>query len=200
MLKKNLKNSLVRYVAVSITAFCITLTTTQVTIAQEGASLVEEIVVTAQKRSESLQEVPISIQVFSSDDIERLAVTNTIDLVRNVPGMVGVTNVGLPQAAAYFIRGIGQDESVSTLDPAVGTFVDGVFLSRQIANNSRLYDIESVEVLKGPQGTLYGRSTTGGAVRIITKKPTEETEGWFDICLLYTSPSPRDQRGSSIPS
>ena len=95
--------------------------------------------------------------------------------------MTGVNNVGLPQAAAYFIRGIGQDESVSTMDPAVGTFVDGVFMSRQIANNSRLYDLESVEVLKGPQGTLYGRNTTGGAVRIITQKPTEETEGWVDL-------------------
>ena len=102
----------------------------------------EEIVVTAQKRSESLQEVPISIVAFSGDDIERLNISNTIDLVKNIPGMTGVNNVGLPQAAAYFIRGIGQDESVSTMDPAVGTFVDGVFMSRQIANNSRLYDLE----------------------------------------------------------
>ena len=141
----------------------------------------EEIVVTAQKRSESLQEVPISIVAFSGDEIERLNISNTIDLVKNIPGMTGVNNVGLPQAAAYFIRGIGQDESVSTMDPAVGTFVDGVFMSRQIANNSRLYDLESVEVLKGPQGTLYGRNTTGGAVRIITQKPTEETEGWVDL-------------------
>ncbi len=172
-MKQNIKLSIFSLVAASL------ILTLDVYAQSEGG--LEEIVVTAQKRSESLQEVPISIQVFSSDDIERLAITNTIDLVKNVPGMVGVNNVGLPQAAAYFIRGIGQDESVSTLDPAVGTFVDGVFLSRQIANNSRLYDIESVEVLKGPQGTLYGRSTTGGAVRIITKKPTEETEGWFDI-------------------
>ena len=147
----------------------------------QNSGTLEEIVVTAQKRSESLQEVPISIAVFSEDDIERLNISNTIDLVKNIPGMTGVTNVGLPQAAAYFIRGIGQDESVATLDPAVGTFVDGVFVSRQIANNSRLYDIESVEVLKGPQGTLYGRNTTGGAVRIITKKPTEQTEGFIDI-------------------
>tara|TARA_Y100000814_G_scaffold76095_1_gene47845 strand:- start:1403 stop:1702 length:300 start_codon:yes stop_codon:yes gene_type:complete len=69
----------------------------------------EEIVVTAQKRSESLQEVPISIVAFSGDDIERLNISNTIDLVKNIPGMTGVNNVGLPQAAAYFIRGIGQD-------------------------------------------------------------------------------------------
>ena len=148
---------------------------------QTQAAELEEIVVTAQKRSESLQEVPISIVAFSGEDIEKLNISNTIDLVKNIPGMTGVNNVGLPQAAAYFIRGIGQDESVSTMDPAVGTFVDGVFMSRQIANNSRLYDLESVEVLKGPQGTLYGRNTTGGAVRIITKKPTEETEGWVDI-------------------
>ena len=153
------------------------LATTMTSISAE----LEEIVVTAQKRSESLQEVPISIVAFSGDEIERLNISNTIDLVKNIPGMTGVNNVGLPQAAAYFIRGIGQDESVSTMDPAVGTFVDGVFMSRQIANNSRLYDLESVEVLKGPQGTLYGRNTTGGAVRIITQKPTEETEGWVDI-------------------
>ena len=147
----------------------------------QNAGALEEIVVTAQKRSESLQEVPISIQVFSSDEIDRLNIGNTIDLVKNIPGMTGVNNVGMPQAAAYFIRGIGQDESVASLDPAVGTFVDGVFISRQIANNSRLYDVESVEVLKGPQGTLYGRNTTGGAVRIITKKPSDQTEGHIDI-------------------
>ena len=141
----------------------------------------EEIVVTAQKRSESLQDVPISIQAFSSDEIERLNISNTIDLVRNIPNMIGVTNVALPQAAAYFLRGVGQDESVSTLDPAVGTFVDGVYISRQIANNSRLYDVENVEVLKGPQGTLYGRNTSGGAVRINTQKPHDHNEGFIDI-------------------
>ena len=75
----------------------------------QNSGALEEIVVTAQKRSESLQEVPISISVFSEDDIERLNISNTIDLVKNIPGMTGVTNVGFHQAAAYFIRGIGQD-------------------------------------------------------------------------------------------
>ena len=112
----------------------------------QNSGALEEIVVTAQKRTESLQEVPISIAVFSEDEIQRLNISNTIDLVRNIPGMTGVTNVGLPQAAAYFIRGIGQDESVATLDPAVGTFVDGVFVSRQIANNSRLYDLSLIHI------------------------------------------------------
>ena len=141
----------------------------------------EEIVVTAQKRSESMQDVPISIQVFSADEIERLNISNTIDLVRNVPNMIGINNVGLPQAASYFLRGVGQDESISTLDPAVGTFVDGVYISRQIANNTRLYDVDRAEVLRGPQGTLYGRNTSGGAVRIITQKPHDHNEGFIDI-------------------
>ena len=141
----------------------------------------EEIVVTAQKRSESMQDVPISIQVFSADEIERLNISNTIDLVKNVPNMIGINNVGLPQAASYFLRGVGQDESISTLDPAVGTFVDGVYISRQIANNTRLYDVDRAEVLRGPQGTLYGRNTSGGAVRIITQKPHDHNEGFIDI-------------------
>ena len=147
--------------------------------AQEGA--LEEIVVTAQKRSESMQDVPISIQVFTADEIERLNISNTIDLVRNVPNMIGINNVGLPQAASYFLRGVGQDESISSLDPAVGTFVDGVYISRQIANNARLYDVDSVEVLRGPQGTLYGRNTSGGAIRIITQKPHDHNEGFIDL-------------------
>ena len=148
--------------------------------AQDESGL-EEIVVTAQKRSESMQDVPISIQVFSADTIERLNISNTIDLVRNVPNMIGINNVGLPQAASYFLRGVGQDESISSLDPAVGTFVDGVYISRQIANNTRLYDVERAEVLRGPQGTLYGRNTSGGAVRIITQKPHDHNEGFIDI-------------------
>ena len=148
--------------------------------AQDAGGL-EEIVVTAQKRSESMQDVPISIQVFSADEIERLNIRNTIDLVRNVPNMIGINNVGLPQAASYFLRGVGQDESISSLDPAVGTFVDGVYISRQIANNARLYDVDSVEVLRGPQGTLYGRNTSGGAIRIITQKPHDHNEGFIDL-------------------
>ncbi len=148
--------------------------------AQDAGGL-EEIVVTAQKRSESMQDVPISIQVFSADEIERLNIRNTIDLVRNVPNMIGINNVGLPQAASYFLRGVGQDESISSLDPAVGTFVDGVYISRQIANNAKLYDVDSVEVLRGPQGTLYGRNTSGGAIRIITQKPHDHNEGFIDL-------------------
>ena len=169
----------IQFSVVAVVVICLSSFSFQ-SYAQDAGGL-EEIVVTAQKRSESMQDVPISIQVFSADEIERLNIRNTIDLVRNVPNMIGINNVGLPQAASYFLRGVGQDESISSLDPAVGTFVDGVYISRQIANNARLYDVDSVEVLRGPQGTLYGRNTSGGAIRIITKKPHDHNEGFIDL-------------------
>ena len=169
----------IQFSAVAVVMICLSSFSFQ-SYAQDAGGL-EEIVVTAQKRSESMQDVPISIQVFSADEIERLNIRNTIDLVRNVPNMIGINNVGLPQAASYFLRGVGQDESISSLDPAVGTFVDGVYISRQIANNARLYDVDSVEVLRGPQGTLYGRNTSGGAIRIITQKPHDHNEGYIDL-------------------
>ena len=169
----------IQFSALTIVMICLSSFSFQSYAQNEGG--VEEIVVTAQKRSESMQDVPISIQVFSADEIERLNISNTIDLVKNVPNMIGINNVGLPQAASYFLRGVGQDESISTLDPAVGTFVDGVYISRQIANNTRLYDVDRAEVLRGPQGTLYGRNTSGGAVRIITQKPHDHNEGFIDI-------------------
>ena len=169
----------IKYSALTIMMICLSSFSFQSYAQNEGG--LEEIVVTAQKRSESMQDVPISIQVFSADEIERLNISNTIDLVKNVPNMIGINNVGLPQAASYFLRGVGQDESISTLDPAVGTFVDGVYISRQIANNTRLYDVDRAEVLRGPQGTLYGRNTSGGAVRIITQKPHDHNEGFIDI-------------------
>ena len=169
----------IQFSVVAVVVICLSSFSFQ-SYAQDAGGL-EEIVVTAQKRSESMQDVPISIQVFSADEIERLNIRNTIDLVRNVPNMIGINNVGLPQAASYFLRGVGQDESISSLDPAVGTFVDGVYISRQIANNARLYDVDSVEVLRGPQGTLYGRNTSGGAIRIITQKPHDHNEGFIDL-------------------
>ena len=169
----------IQFSALTIVMICLSSFSFQSYAQNEGG--LEEIVVTAQKRSESMQDVPISIQVFSADEIERLNISNTIDLVKNVPNMIGINNVGLPQAASYFLRGVGQDESISTLDPAVGTFVDGVYISRQIANNTRLYDVDRAEVLRGPQGTLYGRNTSGGAVRIITQKPHDHNEGFIDI-------------------
>jgi iron complex outermembrane receptor protein len=137
----------------------------------------ETIVVTAERRAENLQEVPVSVSAFTASSIERRQIDSTLDVVRSVPNLVGSNNVGISSATSLFMRGVGQDESISTQDPAVGTYVDGVYISRQVANNSMLYDIERIEVLRGPQGILYGRNTSGGAIKIITKDPNEFLEG-----------------------
>jgi len=140
----------------------------------------EEIIVTAQRREGSLQTVPISVSAFTEDEMDRRQINTTLDVIRNVPNLVGSNNVGLSSATSLFMRGVGQDESLSTQDPAVGTYVDDVYIARQISNNAYLYDIERIEVLRGPQGTLYGRNTSGGAIKIITRKPSDKFEAEFE--------------------
>ncbi|MFZ5609306.1 MAG: TonB-dependent receptor [Pseudomonadota bacterium] len=141
---------------------------------------IEEIIVTAQHRAQNLQDVPIAVSAFSARQLERRQVTDTIDLVRLVPNMVGNNNTGISTANTYFIRGLGNTEALATFDPPVGTYVDDVYLARQNANNFALFDVERIEVLRGPQGTLFGRNTTGGAVNVILKKPAEELTGFAE--------------------
>lgn len=131
-----------------------------------------EIVVTAQRRETDLQTTPVSITAFSAEEVALLG--TAADVVLAVPGLVGGRQIANSMAATYFLRGVGQDDANTLADPAVGVYVDDVYIARQIANNNFLYDIERIEVLRGPQGILYGRNTTGGAIRIITRKPHEE--------------------------
>lgn len=147
----------------------------------QNAPTLEEIVVTAERKNGDLQSVPVAVSAFTADEMDRRQVNSTLDVIRNVPNLVGSTNVGLSSATSLFIRGVGQDESLSTQDPAVGTYVDGVYIARQISNNALLYDVERIEVLRGPQGTLYGRNTSGGAVSVITRKPHEEQDGEIEL-------------------
>ncbi len=141
----------------------------------------EEVTVTAQRVSERLQEVPLSVTSLSATELEDRQISSGLDVVRQVPNLLGSNNVGLGSAASFFLRGVGQDESIATSDPAVGVYVDGVYISRQIANNVLLYDLERVEVLRGPQGTLYGRNTSGGAIKFVTKKPGKEFGGHVGV-------------------
>ena len=149
----------------------------------DKALALEEVVVTAERKSENQQIVPISISAFSENEMDRRQIYTTLDVIRNVPNLVGSNNVGLSSATSLFMRGVGQDESISSQDPAVGTYVDGVYIARQISNNAYLYDIERIEVLRGPQGTLYGRNTSGGAISIITRKPGEDFEGAIETSV-----------------
>ncbi len=141
--------------------------------AAEGDNVfIEEIVVTAERRSQNLQEVSSSISVVTSKTIEDLGLRNTQDLQNLVPGLtIRSSQIG---NNSFTIRGVGDsNEDVST-DSGVGVYVDDIFMARTSASNLALYDLERVEVLRGPQGTLYGRNTAGGSINIITSKPTEE--------------------------
>ena len=153
-----------------------------------------DIVVTAQRRSESVQTVPIAVSAFSAAQLEARGVTSTLDLIQYVPNLFGSNNTGLGSANAYYIRGLGNTETIATFDPPVGTYVDDIYLSRQNANNFAFFDVERIEVLRGPQGTLFGRNTTGGAVNVILKRPSQELGGYLEAG--YGSYNKKMVRGS----
>jgi iron complex outermembrane recepter protein len=130
----------------------------------------EAIIVTAQKREERLQDVPISVSVLQSQDLIRLRYTTTEDLQYLVPSLNYTTQVGF---ADPFLRGIGTDINLPGSDPDVATYQDGVFLANDQSVITSLLGTERVEVLVGPQGTLYGRNAVGGAINVITMTPTD---------------------------
>ncbi|MVZ96744.1 TonB-dependent receptor [Sphingorhabdus sp. IMCC26285] len=134
-----------------------------------------EIVVTAQKREQNLQDVPIPIQVVSDEFINDLAADNISDISRFIPGLE--VSAGSPTQPSYKIRGVQTSDFGVGTDPAVGVYVDGIYSARSGAAVLSFGDIERIEVLKGPQGTLFGRNSAAGAVSIITKKPVDRFEG-----------------------
>lgn len=135
----------------------------------------EKIMVTARKRTESLFETPTAITSIGSGMIDDANIGNLDDVGKYVPNLnISRYGVGNAAHAAIFIRGIGLQDHIITTDPGVGVYLDGVYLGRQMGANLSLPNIERVEVLRGPQGTLYGRNTLGGAVNVITKKPGDE--------------------------
>ena len=146
-------------------------------IAQE-TTVFEPVIVTAQKREQSIYEVPVAISAFTADTIEKQGITTLTDIGKFVPNLnVTEFSAGHTSSANPFIRGIGLQDHLITTDPGVGVYVDGVYLGRQVGQNWSLANIERVEVLRGPQGTLYGRNSIGGAINIITVKPGDEDGG-----------------------
>ena len=154
------------------------------------ASGLAEITVTAQKRSQNIQDVPIDMVALSGETLQDRSITSIVQIADYVPS-VQLSNssqiVGSSQSLSAFIRGIGQDDFSAGFDPGVGTYVDGVYLARTVGANVNLLDVERVEILKGPQGTLFGRNTIGGAISVVTRDPAptagvtaELTGGRFD--------------------
>ncbi|MBL4672883.1 MAG: TonB-dependent receptor [Arenicella sp.] len=139
--------------------------------------LLEEIIVTARKREESVLDVPLSISAFSSEQLDVLKVRDIQSLSVGLPN-VAFDDIGTTRGVANFsIRGIGVNSSIPSIDPTVGTFIDGVYLGTNAGTVFDVFDLESIEVLRGPQGTLFGRNVTGGAVLLNTKLPGDEFEG-----------------------
>ncbi len=145
-----------------------------------ASAQLEEVLVTAERREASVQDVPIAVSAYSEEMIERMQIDDTLDLINVVPNLFGGNNTGLGTANMYYLRAQGNDESISTFDPPVGTYVDDVYITRQNVNNVALFDVERIEVLRGPQGTLYGRNTTGGAISVVMKKPSDTMQGYVE--------------------
>jgi iron complex outermembrane receptor protein len=145
-------------------------------LAAEPSAQLEEVTVTAQRREESLQTSPVAVTAISAETLERRQLRDTTQIVFNVPNLTGNNNVGQSTATTFFLRGVGTTENLGTADTSVGLYLDDVYIARQAVNNFALLDIERIEVLRGPQGTLYGRNSNGGAIKIVTKKPSADPE------------------------
>jgi iron complex outermembrane receptor protein len=145
---------------------------------ETASSTFEEVIVTAQRREQSIYDVPVAISAFTPESIERQGIQDLTDIGKFVPNLnVTGFSAGHTSSTNPFIRGIGLQDHLITTEPGVGVYVDGVYLGRQVGQNWSLANIERVEVLRGPQGTLYGRNSIGGAINIITRKPGDETGG-----------------------
>ncbi|WP_317929508.1 TonB-dependent receptor [Halioxenophilus sp. WMMB6] len=144
---------------------------------QQEAPILEEIVVTAEHKEASLQDTQISITALSSADIKEMGINSTRDLGDFAPNVTMTTYQGGKAGIGVNIRGIGQNETIISYDPAVGVYVDDVLISKNVGALTDLLELERVEILRGPQGTLYGRNTMGGALNYVTKKPSDELEG-----------------------
>lgn len=146
---------------------------------QTAGQVLDEIIVTAQKRTQSLQDVPISISAFDATALETSGIATIDDIAQRVPGLtLGRFNAVQPQ---IYIRGIGSTDQSASGDQSVGVFIDGVFIGRVGVVDLDFFDLERVEVLRGPQGTLYGKNVVGGAINIITQRPSDEFEARFEL-------------------
>lgn len=134
----------------------------------------EQIVVTARRTEERLQNVPASVTAFSQDRLDQIGATDTTGLQGAVPNLNIVQGRGSSNATNIYIRGVGQPDALQTFDPAIGFYVDGVYYSRIRGTQLELLNISQVEVLRGPQGTLWGKNTVGGALNILTRRPGQD--------------------------
>lgn len=171
--------------ALSLAAFAVTAFGQQAPSSTETQAkkpvTLEEIVVTAQRREENLQEVPLSITAITADDLETRGVRNVIDLSAAVPNLYAGSSSGTSGIAVYSIRGANTSQPSIYVDPPIGMYLDGVYLGKSQGSVLDVVDIERIEVLRGPQGTLFGRNTEGGAINFVTRQPPGELGGRVEV-------------------
>lgn len=147
--------------------------------ASAQTSILEEVVVTAQKREQSLQDVGISVTVFSGEQLSRLGYKDTVELVQQTPG---VTYVGSSKSLINMnIRGVSQTDFADQLEPPIAAYVDNAYVSNMGLASTQIFDLERAEILRGPQGTLFGRNATGGLMHYISRRPTRENEAYVEL-------------------
>lgn len=170
------------------------------------ANQLQEVVVTARRRSENLQSVPIAVTALSGAELKNQNVIDISNVARTAPNVNITVGSQNPVAPTIAIRGQVQVDTLATEDPSVGVYVDGIYWSRIVGANAALVDVQSAEILKGPQGTLFGRNTTGGAVNIRTGDPvltsysgsasvTAGSYGEVDSTLVVNAPIVDDKLG-----
>ena len=148
----------------------------------------EEVIVTARKRAEELQDTPVAISAFSAESMKIAGIANTRDLQESVPGL-NFSEMG-NKSPSIFIRGVGQKESSAVLDPGVGVYINGIYIARTDSQLLDVIDVSSIQVLRGPQGTLYGSGSLAGNVRYIMNRPDpKEFEGSASVNFGMTEGS-----------
>ena len=153
-------------------------------LAAETEASLEEIIVTAQRREQGLQDVPIAITALTAAFLSERQIFDTESLSQYTPSL----HIFAEQTGSefYTIRGIGRANEDLASDSGAAVFIDDIYVPRQGAANLALFDVERVEVLRGPQGTLWGKNATGGAINIITRKPGDEMSGYVSADLART--------------
>jgi iron complex outermembrane receptor protein len=151
--------------------------------ASGGTTKLDSVVVTARKREETLQDVPIAVTAFTADAMEKLNVEDIGDLDAQVPNLTIYAARGSSSTVTAYIRGIGQSDPLWGVDPGVGIYLDDVYIARPQGALLDVFDVDRVEVLRGPQGTLYGKNTIGGAIKYISKSLPKEAEGYAQLTV-----------------
>lgn len=151
--------------------------------AEPAVTTLEVVKVTARKREESLQDVPVAVTALTAEQLDRLAIKDLGDLQGQVPNLTIYAARGSNTTLTTFIRGVGQADPLWGVDPGVGIYFDDVYIARPQGALLDVYDVQRIEVLRGPQGTLYGKNTIGGAVKYVSKPLPQQTEGQLTLAV-----------------